>query len=203
MSVDQMQARPCYVEFREDAVEDRNSTIIAGHACYKSVVMAIVTPPGRGDSVEKVATEWLKQKLDSGDQFAEHYKKCYEAWKEKQEMPVSGTPIKMWPSLSPVQSKQILNANVKTVEDLAAANQQTLQLIGMGAVGLQQRARDWLKTAKDIGGAAEQISALKEQLKTETTRSDDLAKQVAQLQSQVQAILSATGQPPAEPRTMQ
>ena len=170
--------RPPYVRFETRAIEDRDASLATGHYVAKDLDYALITPQGSKDVVERVVSEWFEN-LDAQVQqqrfkreWADGYKANYEAWKKGEEIPESGTAIKLWPAASPSQVKALLNARVRTVEDLAAANEQTLAQIGMGGRALKQRAVEWLEASSNIGKQAEQMAALKvenEDLKTKIT----------------------------------
>lgn len=181
-------ARPPYVMFEVRSVEDREASIEAGHYVGKDVNYAIVTPSGSKDRIEKVAEEWLanmeegvKQERIPGE-WLEAYTKKYETWKETREVPEDGTPILSWPALSPSQAKAILDANVRTLEDLVAANESTLAAIGMGARALKEKAKAWLDSAQDTGKTAEELDSLRKQVDTlaETVKSLTKAKEKAE-----------------------
>lgn len=176
---------PPYVVFEAQAVEDREASIEAGFPKFKDVDFAIITPHGSKDRIPRVVSEWFEQReIDvKGGRFPAAwltaYKQAYAAWKAGREVPLSGTPLSSWPGLTPAQLKNLNECNIRTVEEVAAMNEEMVSRVGMGSRALSNRARDWLETIKAVGGSAEQISALKaenadlkEQLKTlaETVR---------------------------------
>jgi len=171
--------RPAYVEFEIRAVEDRSETIKAGHPVYHDVAYAIVTPPGGNLTVEKVAEDWVAAKRN--DPFYRHYKEALTAFLEDREAPVDGTPIEMWPSVTPAQVKQIRAAGLRTVEDLAAANETSIAKMGMGGRALKDRAAAWLDAASDTGKVAEENAALKAQLADLAETVDRQSKQIDEL----------------------
>lgn len=173
--------RPPYVRFETRAEEDRNATIAAGHYVGRNVDYALITPQGTKDVVEKIASEWLEQlmaKAAAGEypaDWARHFEATYAQWKETNTIPEHGAPIKGWQLLSPAQQQQILAANIRTVEDLAAANEVALMRIGMGGRDLKQKAQAWLEAAQDKGGLAAKNAALEAELAS-------LRAEVAELQ---------------------
>ncbi len=152
---------PCFVEFEMRDEEDRTASIERGQAVYKNVIFAIITPPGGHLVVEKEAATWLEERKRDRDIFSDHYHKCYDAFMDGIEAPIEGTAIENWPPATPAQVKAIRGANVRTIEALAAANDDTLRRMGMGAQSLKQRAQAWLESASETGQAAEQLAALK------------------------------------------
>lgn len=165
--IDEMQDnRPAYVQFETREEEDRAASVAAGHYVPRDRHYAVVTPPGGNLTIEKPVDKFLKEKRKQNDPNIKHYEAAYEAWKEGQEEPLEGTPVKSWPAASPAQIKACLNANIKTVEDLATAPEEALKRIGMGARHLQQKAEAWLKSASEHGKVAEEIANLRRDLES-------------------------------------
>lgn len=185
--------RPPYVIFEYRSVEDRAASLKAGHYVGKDVGYAIITPAGSKDRIERVADEWFAQLRENVAQdrfpaeWLDGFERMYKRWKENLETPENGTPIMSWPAISPSQQKAILNANVRTVEDLAVANEATLTAIGMGSRSLQMKARSWLETANDVGKIAERNAALE----TKQTEQDELIKIQAETISKLTSRLDA------------
>lgn len=83
-----------------------------------------------------------------------------------------GTPLAQWPALSPADVENLKGMKFNTIENLAAASDLQLQVIGMGAGGmaphvLRARAQAYLMAAKDTAfpqKQAEDIEALKKQV---------------------------------------
>lgn len=164
------QDRPPYVVFEQQAIEDRNASIEAGHYVAKDVDFARIMPPG-GEIVVREVDGWfenLQQKVIEGrfnPEWLQAFQKKYAMWKEGLEIPLDGTPIKSWPGLSPAQYQTLQAIRVFTVEDLANANEQTLRAFGMGAHGIQARAQAYLRAASDTGKVSEENSALSVKIK--------------------------------------
>jgi hypothetical protein len=161
--------RPSYVRFEKRAVEDRVASMALGHYMTKDVDFAIITPIGSKDMIPREAEGWLASLEQQAreeripKQWVVQYKEAYAAWKRGEELPVSGTAVKGWPVLSPAQQANVIAANVRTVEDLAQANDEAMRRIGMGGVEMKQKAEAWLKAAKNLGGVTQEISALKQE----------------------------------------
>lgn len=184
--------RPPYVTFETRAEEDRQASIDQGQMVYRNVDYAIITPRGSKDRIERVALEWLahidrEARQDRFDpKWVAGYRENYKFWKDGQEAPVDGTPLTQWPGLSPAQVKNFHNINVKSVEDVAAANEETLSRMGMGARDLKNRAINWLQSAKEVGKVAEQFSALQ----AENTRLGELNDALIQKQADLERRLA-------------
>lgn len=190
----EQEARPPYVIFETRPIEDREQSVATGRYVAKDVIFAIVTPAGTKDRLEKLAEDWLRDLEEAvrQDRFPapwfDAYKQRYEAFLRNEEIPEEGTPIREWAAVSPAQAKNILGANIRTVEDLAQANEEALLRIGMGARALKDKAQAWLDVAEKRGKPAEELAALRaenEDLKnTVETLTDRLARVETQLASQ-------------------
>lgn len=186
-------ARPPYVIFETRVVEDRQASTEAGRFVGKDVNYAIVTPSGSKDRIEKVAEDWLAG-LEEGvrqdripGEWLEAYHRKYKSWCETREIPEDGTSIMSWPAVSPAQVKAILDANVRTVEDLAAANESTLAAIGMGARSLKEKAQAWLDSATSTGKTAEELDELRKTVAGLTKQLETATKTIENLKSELQA----------------
>ena len=168
--------RPCLTDFEWRAVENRNKTMEAGRAVYENVAYVKVRPSGQNLELDFPAEEWLKNNLN--DRFARHYQACFDAWKKNEEMPVEGTRIEDWPSITPADVKMIKGANLLTIEDLAVCNDEALKRIGMGAVALRERARAYLQTAKDKGATSEELAKLRADLETVKSQLEEANKKI-------------------------
>ena len=188
------EARPPYVTFETRQVEDRTASIDAGHYVAKDVHYAIITPSGSKDRLEKIAEEWLKD-IEAAvreerfpAQWAEGYKAGYKAFLEGKELPEDGTPILTWPPLSPAQVRTIIDADVRTVEDLAAANEATLTRIGIGGRAFKQQAQAWLDTVKDTGKVAAELTALRKENENLKKRDEERDAQIKELTNRLDAM---------------
>lgn len=166
MTIGIQEDRPPYVTFETRAEEDRQESINQGRMICKNVDYAIITPRGSKDRIERVASEWLahidrESRQDRFDpRWVQGYKQSFALWKEGQQAPVEGTPITEWPGLSPAQVRNYNAINIRSVEDIAEANEETLARMGFGARDLKNRAQNWLKAASTTGISAETLSAL-------------------------------------------
>lgn len=195
---DIQEARPPYVQFEVRGVEDRTTQIAEGRYATKDVIFAVITPAGSRDKFEKVAVDWLSDMAQQVQQerlpvqWLEHYRRLFEAFKTGQELPENGTSIREWPPLSPAQVKMLLDLRIRTVEDLAAANEEAISRLGMGGRNLKQKAIDWLAAASGIGKGVEAAAALRvenEQLKL------TLERVQAELQALERRVIALSGAP--------
>lgn len=160
VQVGKMDERPPYVAWERLPVEDREASLAAGRYQAKDVDHAVITPAGSKDRIYREVTSWfdhLHQQVNEGRYnpvWLDAFRKSYEAWKNGEDLPVNGTPIKTWGAISPAQVKTLINADVRTVEDLSQANEQTLVRIGLGARSLKDTAARWLA---ENGGKQEEL----------------------------------------------
>lgn len=179
--------RPAYVRFEIRAVQDAERSLETGHYVSKDEIWALVTPPYSKDCVEKRADIWLSQKeIDAKNgrispKHLEFWKEAYKRFQAGQEEPVDGTPLKDWNAISPAQFNNLHAIGMKTVEDVAQANDEGLKRIGMGAIDLRNKARAWLQAAKDHGPLVNEVSALKKENETLKGSVESLMEQVTLL----------------------
>lgn len=188
------EARPPYVTFETKGLEDRAASIAAGHYVTIDVDFAIITPQGSKDRIERNVKEWLaslSQQTSEGrfkHEWLSHFQASYKAWKEGQELPLSGTPILTWPVISPAQVKVLLDSQIRTVEDLAAANEETLARVGMGSRALKDKAISWLTAAGSSGKVTERLAAAEQANADLKARNTTLEKQLRELAAKVAAL---------------
>jgi hypothetical protein len=184
--------RPSYVRFERVAMENKAASLAAGHYVAYDIDYALITSPGSKDIFKSKAENWiadLKQQANVDRiprEWVNHYLKQYQAWKEGQELPLNGTPIRGWGVLSPAQQEAIIHNNVLTVEDLATLNEEGLRRIGMGAVQMKTKASAWVAQLQDKGPLVQEIAAVKSENAVLRTSLESLQRQVASLQEGMQ-----------------
>lgn len=197
MQANMSEGRPAYVQFEMRAVEDRAGSAEKGHPVYKDVAWAIVTAPGGTSTViEKRAEDFLKAKANT--EFGDHYRRTYQAWMEGQEPPIDGVPLAEWPGITPAQMKTCQAANIRSVEDLAAAPDDALRRIGIGARALQERAKAWLETSASIGVTSEELAALREENASLRAAAAELRDAVQKLKAEIDGTTPKRG--PGRPK---
>lgn len=178
------------VRFERRAIEDKAASIQAGHYVAKDIDYALVTPPYSKDVMHHKLPNWFEQlELDAQKgrvprEWVERVKQSYEFFKRGQEMPLDGSPIRGWGVISPAQQETLIRLNIMTVEALAAANEEGLRRIGMGAMELKHKASAWLKQLKKAGPATQEIAALK-------TENSQLKNSVESLEKRVEELVKA------------
>lgn len=193
-------ARPPYVQFEFRPVEDREASVREGRYIAKDVAYAIITPQGSKDRIERNAQEWfahLEEQVFQGRferDWLHAFKGAYKDWLEGREPVVNGTDIRQWPVASPAQIKHMLDIKIRTVEDLAVANEETVMRLGMGGRALKDKAVQWLESAKSTGQSTEALHALRTANELLQTRNTELESRCRQLE-QALAMYEAK-QPP-------
>jgi hypothetical protein len=153
MSIGLMNATAPFIRFVAEEVEDRNESIEKGYYVSKTIHMANVIPAGGRDGISKPIEELIalwKQKGQHGHQPMEWHDqlvRSYNAWKEGNELPEIGTPVMTFLPFSPAQRSALLAANIRTIEQCAEMNEDTMSRVGMGARELKDRAKQALSTA--------------------------------------------------------
>lgn len=187
--LDKQSGKPAYIEFSTVAKELKKRSEEEGRYVAIDVDMVTVRQIGGTDSCVFQVDSWMKQNridVKGGrlpEQHAAYYEKAYARWKAGQELPVEGTPIKTWPVLAPSQVKLLVDIGIRTVEELAAINDEVKMRIGMGAGTLKTKAMAWLAQSKDKGAITMQMSSLQQE-------NDTLKLNLAALSEQVEALRS-------------
>lgn len=181
--------RPPYVRFESKTMEDKAASLAAGRYVGKDVHYVIVTPTYSKDEMPYKVDRWFESveknvrdgRMDA--RWLEGWKDAYNRWKNGQEIPLSGTPIRGWGLISPATQETLVRMNCLTVEDLAAINDEGMRRVGMGALDLKNKAKNWLQAMKDHGPIATQITALEHENKILKSQVETLGAQVAALRS--------------------
>lgn len=155
------------LRFYHDYIDDPEATAKAnGIPKKKEIEMLEVHYPG-GD----------KTPLRVDDNIRQEYAAEYNAWKQNQEPPTSGTPLSEWSLMPRSVVEELRHFGIKTVEQLKDLPDEPKRRLGpLGS---------WCKKAKEWDKASNssqaQVTALQEQLDRQTKRADKLEEQVSQL----------------------
>lgn len=132
------------VRFEKRAVEKRAES--AGKVKYRDAIFAIVTKPGGGtfekEMRNEAAFDWLKKTHPA-------YVDIYLKFIDTGENEIVGTPITMWPAITPATARNLQVVGIESVEQLADASDAQLQNIGMGGRDLKAKAEAFCKMADD------------------------------------------------------
>ncbi len=171
---------------------------------YTNVEMVEIITPGdpKATPVQKV-TDGVRAK----------YRDYYEHWKRSQTMAPVGTPLEMWPEMTPAVVHQLKASNIFTVEQLAAIADSNLGNIPFGKT-IRNKAQAWLQVKEKsdaVSAAAMQTQAMQDAMRM---MEESVAKEKAEmkaenatLKAQLDAILKRLGAPetpveaPAAPET--
>ena len=200
-----------HVRFETRPAEDRAASIEAGHKVYKDIDWVIITPPGGKDVREDHAETWLEKIRAQAEvgmydyEWARDFRKMYEMYKEGKEMPENGTPLRMCTTLfSPAEIANCLAVSVRTLEELAAANEESLGRIGMGARALKIRAHEALKTgdgkesAMKVEALTIENADLKQKVSDLTGIVHEMREQMALLSANQSSAPRGPGRPPKQ-----
>jgi len=190
-------ARPPFVIFETRAVEDREQSIANGHYSVKDVVYAIITPAGTKDRIEKIATEWLRDLEEAVRQerfpqaWLNAYKQAYASWCETRETPEFGIPVTSWPAVSPAQVRMLLDLNLRTVEQVAEANEEALSRMGMGSRALKAKAQAYLDASEGEGKISAELDKLRQEIDSLKTRDTEREAELSKLKIENEALKKA------------
>jgi hypothetical protein len=160
-----------FVEFYEFADEP-----------YKGVPFVRIMSPGdKTNVIETFARDHHKERF---------HRQCLHFEQKSNGSAVIGTPLLEWHKAAPEDFSQYQMAELEilkfqTVEQIATATDSQLQRVGMGAVGLRERARDFLKNKNQVATSSDL---------------DETKRELEDLRAQVVA-LTAQKRGPGRPKT--
>lgn len=161
--------RPPFVRWEDREVGiDEDATKREGRQIPKMRALALVTPAGSKDVVEKYAEQWLDEigaKALRGEyplEWSNLFRAQYDAWRKGNELPRSGTPILTWQMIAiKEQRTRLIALGITTVEDLGAWPDSGLGTIGLDGRYLRDLARAWLAEARELGASAKELADVK------------------------------------------
>ena len=156
------------VVFKLEAVEDTLATEKEGRPIFKDVEIIEVRYPGEGPTV-----------LEVTDKHKKEYSELYQAFKAGQEQPTSGTPLEQWPLLSKAFCNEFKALGVRTVEQLAEAND-----------NLKRRMRSGVKYCEEAASWLALASSPQNQVASFKKENERLQRQIETLQNQVGELLT-------------
>ncbi len=107
------------IVFYLDESPDKRKSAEAGHIVPRNVECLKVQFPGYDTTVVEVT-----------DQIRQEYSREYNAWKQNEEPPVSGTPLTQWAVLNKSACEQFKKYGFKTIEQLADATDEAKRQMG-------------------------------------------------------------------------
>jgi FtsZ-binding cell division protein ZapB len=180
-----------YIRFEQRPLERRTED---GGVYYEDVDFALITAQGSKDTTEKIWREWVPQikRAAMDGQYPPgwipRFEEMYKIWKETNQDPVIGTPVKNWPAVSAAECKMLLNAGARSIEELAEANEELVGRIGMGARRLKQLAIDWMAANTVQGPIVGQMDVLRTQVEDLTREVKELREANASLLREAQSV---------------
>jgi hypothetical protein len=105
----------------------------------------------------------------------------YVHWKKGEEAPVNGHPLATWPGISREQADKLKLLHIRTVEDVALMNDETMNRIGMGALKLKQDAVAFMDAKKGDAAVAAQLVSRDNQIKELQDQVSNLIEQLTEL----------------------
>ncbi len=97
---------------------------------------------------------------------------------------VIGTPVEEWPAITRSQADELKFLKFFTVEQIANASDQQLQMLGMNANMLKQKAQAFLAKAKDTALVQHQAA----ELARKDQEMEDMKKQMAALTAKMEEL---------------
>lgn len=148
--------------------EDKAKSKEAGRPIFRDVEMIEIRIAG--DNKNVINTKVREQDI-------ERWPAQYQAFKENQEQPLEGTPIKELTILTESKRQELLAINIRTVEALANLSENGIKRLGMGGRELVKKAQAYVKQSEGlapINELVEENGKLREEL-------DAMKAQIAQL----------------------
>lgn len=193
----QKAGRP-HVRFETRSEENRTESIEQGRKVYRDRDWVIITPPGGKDVVENHAEQWLANIRDRSQvgqydpEWVDTFSKMYSLFKEGKDMPEEGTPLRMSTTIfTPAEIANCLAVNIRTLEQLAGANEEAMGRIGMGGRALKMRAQEAIKIGEGKGDALK-VEALEIQNADLKQKVADLMNVVQDMKEQMALMVPAT-----------
>lgn len=142
----------------------------------------------------------LKERLRDGQISQGYYDYCvksYEAWKEKNDVPVTGLPLKEWTLITEAQKRSFISVGIVTVEELAEANEEALSMVA-GGRDCKKKAEHYMNANKGSAAAAQLIGKLETQIENQQA---EFQQQVSEYQAKVAELEELIKQNAAEKKT--
>lgn len=130
------------------------------------------------------------------DKHRNRWPQHYQAFKNHQETPISGTPLDQWPSLTASKIMELKSLKIHTLEDLAGLNENAIGRLGMGGRDLVKRANDFIELAK---GSAP-LERLSNELEEKEKEIQALNARLDELHSMISADPEVKPRKPGRPK---
>jgi len=143
-----------FVLFHHETRKNEQASEEAGKPIYEAVPYVEIIAPGNDK-------ERINRRVKEEDK--KRWPNEWRAFEEGREAPdFDGLPVTEWPQVDRAIARTLHESNIFTVEQLAEVPDVNLQALGMGMMNLRNKARKWVKEQR---GSAEEIAALKKEIK--------------------------------------
>lgn len=171
------------IRFKTEAKENKAASV--SKVEFDEVLYVTIYPPG---SNNPMPYEVIKTRPDgsvkTNEKIYNRFKKYVDEYiKNKGAVAASGTPIEEWALVNASRAALLKSVGIVSVEQLAEVPESQFHNIGMGALELRQKARDWLESAKNNKASME--------AKAENKKLQD---QINKLQSDMDALADAVNE---------
>ena len=112
----------------------------------------------------------------------------YEAWKKGVEAPISGTPLREWPQITPAEIASLSQIHIFSLEDLVGVPDSVLDVVPRGLT-LKHKAESYLSSAASTGVVSEQMNAMK-------SDNDELKRQLEEMAGELAALKAEAEEKP-------
>ena len=170
--------RPSKITFERCPIENVNRSQEENRVVFDDVDFVTLHQQGSSNTtIHKVEEWWVKLQQQARNnmipvQWVDEYKQAYEQWIGGKDPIVQGTHLSEWPKMTSAKAEMWNAVHVRTVEELAEANEQTMESFGMGARAMRTEAKEFLESL----GSNEK---LQEQLATQQAQIDALLDKLA------------------------
>lgn len=151
--------------------ENKQKSIDAGRAVFDEIPSISIQWPGGDETVRRIEPQDIQE-----------YPEKYAAFMAGNSPIESGTPLAEWPPMNGSAMRELQHLGFKTVEQLAAANDDVKRRLGP-LTQFVKKAKDWLDAANS---SQFEVTTLKQQLEREKYRTQKLEEQMELLMQRIE-----------------
>jgi len=160
------------IKFFNAVNENRMKSLQAGRPIFDEIPSISIQWPGGDETVRKIEPQDMQD-----------YPELYAAFTAGNQPVESGTPLQEWPPMTASAMRELQYLGFRTVEQLAAANDEIRRKIGPLSKFVKL-AQDWLDAANS---SQNDVSKLRQQLEQETKLRQSLEEKVELLLQRIEA----------------
>jgi len=168
----------CIPIFHHRIVDDPAKSEETGKREYIEVPYVKVLSPGNDKEIPDFRVT---------DEHKKRWPRQWEAFKTGSEIPLEGTPFKMWMGITPVEAKMLQDAGIRTVEELVKVPDLNLKNIGGSFIPLKARAEAFLASQEGEAG----FQKLKSENDKLQSQVETMVEQIAGLEARVTELTTA------------